>query len=93
MPVAFVQEFKIVGDVRGRGLMIGIEIVRDQKTKERAADLRNFIVDRAFYNGLCILGAGENSLRLSPPLMIDRQQADCALGILGKCLQEAEKKI
>jgi 4-aminobutyrate aminotransferase len=52
------DKFKIVGDVRGRGLMVGIEIVRDQKTKEKAADLRNFIVDRAFYNGLCILGAG-----------------------------------
>src|ERR1700716_275235 len=87
------EKFKIVGDVRGRGLMVGIEIVRDQKTKEKATDLRNFIVDRAFYQGLCILGAGENSLRLSPPLMIDREQADVALSILQKCIQEAEAKI
>ncbi len=86
------DKFKIVGDIRGRGLMIGIEIVRDQKTKEKAADLRNHIVDRAFYHGLCILGAGENTLRLSPPLMIDQQQADAALAIVEKCLHEAEAK-
>jgi 4-aminobutyrate aminotransferase len=86
------DKFKIVGDIRGRGLMIGIEIVRDQKTKEKAADLRNHIVDRAFYQGLCILGAGENTLRLSPPLMIDQEQADAALAIVEKCLHEAEAK-
>jgi 4-aminobutyrate aminotransferase len=88
----WMDKYKIVGDIRGRGLMIGIEIVRDQKTKEKGADLRNQIVDRAFYHGLCILGAGENSLRLSPPLMIDREQADAALAILEKCIQEAEAK-
>jgi 4-aminobutyrate aminotransferase len=86
------DKFKIVGDIRGRGLMIGIEIVRDQKTKEKAADLRNHIVDRAFYQGLCILGAGENTLRLSPPLMIDQEQADASLAIVEKCLHEAEAK-
>jgi 4-aminobutyrate aminotransferase len=86
------DKYKIVGDVRGRGLMVGIEIVRDQKTKERGADLRNHIVDLAFRRGLCILGAGENTLRLSPPLLIDREQADAALAILEQCIQEAEAK-
>src|SRR6202162_3917088 len=85
-------KYKIVGDIRGRGLMIGIEIVHDQKTKEKGADLRNHIVDLAFRRGLCILGAGENTLRLSPPLMIDREQADAALAILGQCIQEVETK-
>ncbi len=87
------KKFKIVGDVRGRGLMIGIEIVRDQRTKARAADLRNAIVDMAFHKGLLILGAGENSLRLSPPLIIDVEQADFALHTLDECIREAEKKI
>jgi 4-aminobutyrate aminotransferase len=87
------KKFKIVGDVRGRGLMIGIEIVRDQRTKERAADLRNAIVDMAFHKGLLILGAGENSLRLSPPLIIDVEQADFAVHTLEECIREAEKKI
>ena len=86
------NKFKIVGDVRGRGLMIGIEIVHDQKTKEKGPDLRNQIVDLAFRRGLCILGAGENTLRLSPPLLIDREQADAALAILEQCIQEVERK-
>jgi 4-aminobutyrate aminotransferase len=87
------RKFKVVGDVRGRGLMIGIEIVRDQRTKERAADLRNAIVDLAFRKGLLVLGAGENSIRLSPPLLIDEEQADFAVKTLEECFREAEKKI
>jgi 4-aminobutyrate aminotransferase len=87
------KKFKIVGDVRGRGLMIGIEIVRDQRTKEKAANLRNAIVDRAFHKGLLVLGAGENSIRLSPPLLIDEEQADFAVKTLEECFREAETKI
>jgi 4-aminobutyrate aminotransferase len=49
-------------------------------------------VDLAFRRGLCILGAGENTLRLSPPLLIDREQADAALAILEQCIQEVESK-
>src|SRR6202171_848139 len=86
------KKFKIVGDVRGRGLMIGIEIVRDQRTKEKAADLRNAIVDLAFHKGLLVLGAGENTIRLSPPLLIDQEQADFAARTLEDCFREAEKK-
>jgi 4-aminobutyrate aminotransferase len=87
------EKFKIVGDVRGRGLMIGVELVRDQRTKEKAADLRNMVVDSAFHKGLLILGAGENTIRLSPPLMIDEAQADFAMSTLEECLLEAEAKI
>ena len=86
-------KFKIVGEVRGRGLMIGVEIVRDRRTKEKAPDLRNAIVDLAFHKGLCILGAGENTLRLSPPLLIDEEQADFAVRTLEACLTEAEKQV
>src|SRR5438046_5983772 len=87
------NKFKIVGDVRGKGLMVGIEFVRDQRTKERAADLRNAIVDRAFHKGLLVLGAGENTLRLSPPLLIDKEQADFAVQTLEACIREAETTI
>jgi len=90
---AWTKNFKIVGDVRGRGLMVGIEIVRDQRTKEKAADLRNAIVDAAFHKGLCILGAGENTIRLSPPLLIDEEQADFAVRTLEDCLREVEKLV
>jgi 4-aminobutyrate aminotransferase len=82
---------KIVGDVRGKGLMIGVEIVRDQKTKERAHDFREMIVDRAFEKGLLLLGAGENTIRVAPPLMIDEEQADFAARILEECIREVEK--
>ena len=85
------QKFRNVGDVRGRGLMVGVEIVRDQRTKEKAPDLRNKIVKLAFQKGLLLLGAGENSMRLSPPLLIDEEQADFALRTLEECFREAEK--
>lgn len=81
----------IVGDVRGKGLMIGVEIVRDQKTKERAGDLRETIVDRAFEKGLLLLGAGENTIRIAPPLVIDEEQADFAARTLESCISEVEK--
>jgi 4-aminobutyrate aminotransferase len=87
------ERHKIVGDVRGKGLMIGMEIVRDQKTRERAADLRNRIVDMAFHKGLLILGAGENSLRLAPPLMIDEEQAEFAVRTLDGIITEIERSL
>jgi 4-aminobutyrate aminotransferase len=71
--------------------MIGVEIVRDQKTKEPAADLRHRILDAAFHKGLLILGAGESTLRISPPLMIDEEQADFALKTIEACIAEAER--
>ncbi len=87
------KKFKIVGEVRGRGLMVGIEIVKDQRTKEKGGDLRNAIVEKAFHKGLLILGAGENSVRLSPPLLIDEEQADFAVRTLEECFREAETKV
>ena len=84
---------RIVGDVRGKGLMIGVEIVRDQKTKERAGDLREAIVDLAFEKGLLLLGAGENTIRVAPPLIIDEQQAAFAAQTLEACISEVEKGI
>jgi 4-aminobutyrate aminotransferase len=77
---------RIVGDFRGRGLMIGVEIVKDQQTKVRAADDRDKIVELAFERGVLMLGAGPNSVRLSPPLIVTRQQADSALDVLEECI-------
>jgi 4-aminobutyrate aminotransferase len=87
------KKFRIVGDVRGKGLMIGTEIVRDQRTKERAADLRDKVVENAFRRGLLTLGSGENSIRMSPPLLIDEEQADAAIGIMEESIREAEKSL
>ena len=82
--------FPLVGDVRGLGLMLGIELVRNQETKERASAERDRIVDMAFDRGLLILGAGENTLRLSPPLVINRDQADFAMDTLEACFREVQ---
>jgi 4-aminobutyrate aminotransferase len=82
----------IVGDVRGRGLMIGVEIVKDQKTREVAPQLRDHIVDLAFERGLLILGCGETSIRLAPPLIVQQGEADVALDILEECFEIAQAK-
>lgn len=80
------HRFRYVGDVRGLGLMIGIEFVRDQDTKERAPEVRDRLVQMAFERGLLILGSGQNSIRLCPPLVISRDQADFAVSTLEECL-------
>lgn len=87
------QRHKIVGEVRGRGLMIGIELVRDQKTKEKAPDLRNKIVQAAFHKGLLVLGSGDTTLRLCPPLVIDEEQARFAIQTIDACITEVEKTL
>lgn len=79
---AWPKRIRSVGDVRGLGLMIGIELVRDRETKERAQDLRDAVVERAFKRGLLVLGAGENAIRLCPPLLVTREQADFAMDVL-----------
>jgi len=81
------QRFPIVGDVRGLGLMIGIELVRDQVTKERAGDLRDKLVQMCFERGLLVLGAGPNTVRLCPPLVINTDQADFAAQTIEECLR------
>src|ERR1700742_4325896 len=86
------QKYKNVGNVRGRGLMIGIELVKDQKTKEKAGDMRNRIVDAAYHKGLLILGSGENTVRFCPPLVIDEEQAEFAVKTLEELLSKEEGK-
>src|SRR5438105_7532045 len=60
------RRFAHAGDVRGLGLMLAVELVRDQQSREPFADLRNRIVTRAFERGLLLLGAGESAIRMSP---------------------------
>jgi len=81
-----------VGDVRGRGLMIGIELVKDKATREPAATLRNRVETLAFERGLMVLGCGESSLRLSPPLIVNEQEATVALDILEEALTQVERE-
>jgi 4-aminobutyrate aminotransferase len=80
------RKHALIGDVRGRGLMIGVELVRDRQTKERATTERDRVVRECFTRGLLVLGAGQNAIRLSPPLVLTRDQADTAVRILDEAL-------
>jgi 4-aminobutyrate aminotransferase len=82
----------LVGDVRGRGLMIGIELVKNKETREPATELRNRVEEVAFEKGLIILGCGETSIRLCPPLIVSEQEATVALDILEDALTQVEKE-
>jgi len=82
----------LVGDVRGRGLMIGVELVKDKSTREPVNALRNRVETLAFERGLMILGCGETSIRLCPPLIVTEQEATVALDILEDALTQAEKE-
>jgi 4-aminobutyrate aminotransferase len=86
------QRHPLVGDVRGRGLMIGIELVKDKATREPATALRNRVETLAFERGLMILGCGETTLRLCPPLVVNGHEATVALDILEDALTQVEKE-
>jgi 4-aminobutyrate aminotransferase len=81
----------LIGDVRGKGLMVGIEFVRDRQTKERATTERDEIVDKMFAKGVLVLGAGRNTIRLSPPLVLTKAQADTCLQVLDAAISEVEQ--
>ena len=87
----WVAKLHTVGEVRGRGLMIGIEIVKDQKSRAASGPMRDKIVDLAFERGLLILDCGETTIRLCPPLIVNQHEADIALDILEECIQIASK--
>lgn len=82
----------LIGDVRGKGLMIGVELVQDRETKERAKKERGEVVHACFRRGLLLLGCGENSVRFCPPLLINRAMAGTALTLFEEALDEVEKK-
>lgn len=82
----------LIGDVRGKGLMIGVEFVRDRTTKERAVAERDLVVDRMFAKGVLVLGAGRNTLRLSPPLVLTIDEADVCLRALDESIGEIERE-
>ena len=80
----------MIGDVRGRGLMIGIDLLRDRQTKERADTELDALVMAAFWRGLLTLGAGRDVVRLSPPLVPTQTEADTALELLDEAFTEVE---
>ena len=81
----------VISDVRGLGLMIGVEITKDRKTREKAPELRDAIINECFHRGLLILAAGPSTIRLSPPLMVDEEQAQFAVDTLSDAIAAVAK--
>jgi 4-aminobutyrate aminotransferase len=83
----------LIGDVRGRGLMIAVELVRDRATKQPAVQERDELIQACFRRGLLLLGCGRNSIRFCPPLVITEREAQTALAIFENALKEVGQKI
>jgi 4-aminobutyrate aminotransferase len=86
------SQHPIVGDVRGRGLMIGVEIVKSQQSREPAPMLRDRIISLAFTQGLLLLGCGETTIRLAPPLIVNQHEITVGLDIFERCLTQVEQE-
>jgi 4-aminobutyrate aminotransferase len=84
------EKHPCIGDVRGRGLMVGVEFVKDRATREPAGELVHDLVQRAFRQGLLLLGAGKSTLRLAPPLVVDQNDVDTAMDMIDACLAELD---
>jgi 4-aminobutyrate aminotransferase len=85
------KKHKIVGDVRGRGLMIGVEIVKDQQTREYGNAERDRVVQQAFKSGVLFLGCGPSTVRIAPPLIVTKDEADVAIDVLEDSIAIVEK--
>jgi 4-aminobutyrate aminotransferase len=81
-----------IGEVRGKGMMIGLEFVKDRRTKKPAMELRDALMKEVFERGLILLGAGPSSLRLAPPLILTEEQAGIAVEIFEEALKKVEKE-
>jgi len=82
-------KYDCIGDVRGMGLMIGVEFITDRASKQRNPELRDRVEMAAFNRGLILLGCGENSIRWSPPLILERDHVDVALEIFDEAITES----
>jgi 4-aminobutyrate aminotransferase len=85
------SKHKLVGDVRGRGLMVGVELVKDKKTKEHASEERDRVVELAFDRGVLFLGCGPSTVRISPGLVVTQDEAEVAVDVLEESISILEK--
>jgi 4-aminobutyrate aminotransferase len=83
------NRFGCIGEVRGKGLMIGVELIEDRVSRKPARELVDRVLTRAFHNGLLLLSCGVSTVRFIPPLMIDRGHVDEAMALLEAALTEA----
>ncbi len=85
------EEIELIGDVRGKGLMIGVELVRDRSTKEPAKKELARVLEESFKRGLLVVGSGESVVRIAPPLSITMEQAMAGLDILEEVLRDVSR--
>ena len=86
------RQYEIVGDVRGKGLMIGVEIIKDKKSKMKDGEAAHDIIHHAWKKGVVAIGAGENCFRIAPPLVITRDLLDAGLDALEESIKEVENQ-
>jgi 4-aminobutyrate aminotransferase len=84
------EKYAMIGDVRGKGLMIAVEFVKDRSTREPYPELIDRITERAFQKGLLLLGCGKSAFRLAPPLVLNEYDVDTGMAILEECLKEED---
>jgi 4-aminobutyrate aminotransferase len=84
----FADKYPVVGQVRGKGLMIGVELVKDRVSKTPAKKLCDALITRAYHNGLILLSCGQSTVRFMPPLVIDEADVDEAMDIVEHSLNE-----
>jgi 4-aminobutyrate aminotransferase len=84
---------RMIGDVRGKGLMVGVELVKDKETKEPAKEETVDVMMRCFRKGAALVNCGVSTIRWMPPLVITRELLESALEIFEGCLSEVEAKL
>jgi 4-aminobutyrate aminotransferase len=82
------KTFECMGDVRGKGLMVAVELVKDRETKKPATEWRSRIIKKTFEKGLLLLGCGENSIRFCPSLSVTSNEVDTCLSIFEESVKE-----
>ena len=85
------REHRLIDRVSGKGLMVGLEVVKDKETKEYAREERTEIVTRAWKKGLICFGCGHSAIRFSPPLIVEEEHIDTALAIFEEAVTEVER--
>jgi 4-aminobutyrate aminotransferase len=89
----WMEKYEIVGDVRGKGLMIGVELVRNRRTKEYAKKELAEVITSSYKKGVAVIGAGSSTIRFAPPLVISSELAMKAMDIIENSIREVNRNV
>ncbi len=88
----FAEESRLIGEVRGKGLLLAVELVKDRRTKKQAIKERNAVIQKALNRGLIVFRGGQSVIRIAPPFIISQRELELGLDIFGEALHEVESK-